>query len=832
MSIRFTIDGQLIEALDGETILQAALREGIYIPNLCYHPDLPPSGEQLPQERVFRGGERIDNEMTAGRYEGCGLCVVEVVGDDEPVRACATKVTPGLDVRTDSEALKALRRDRLKQILIHHPHACLTCAQREGCTREPCSTNVPVEERCCPLWGRCELQKLAEYVGIPEDTPRWVPTTLPKTSAPLFVRDDNLCIGCTRCVRACRELRGIEALGYVMDREGKVVVGSVAPTLQESGCRFCTACVEVCPTGALMDKDLPAGDRDAALVPCRNTCPAGIDVPQYIRMIQKGDPQGAVGIVMEGAPWPHVLGSVCFHPCEEACRRGDVNEPIAICALKRYAAETGDRPSRPIETPVPSQGRKVAVVGGGPAGLTAAYYLARKGHRVTLYEAEDELGGMLRWGIPSYRLPKQVLQQDLQVILGAGFEVQTGVRLGRDLSLEDLRKDNDAVFLALGAQKSRGLDLAGIESEGVLLGLDFLKGIRCGAPTRLHGTVVVIGGGNVAIDVALSARRLGAERVELVCLEQRDEMPAHEWECQDALAEGVVFFNGWGPRRILGRGGKVCGIEFIRCTSVFDAEGRFNPAYDEETTMSREADWVILAIGQGVDTDSLAGAEALRIGPGGTLKVAPETLETEIPGVFAGGDVAKFPGSVVDAVAAGKQAAAAIDRYLGGDGVIAERWVEAPAPDSYLGREEGFAERPRLHPPCLAPSERKGFDPIEMSYEREAAVQEAGRCLQCDLRVQMSPVVLPPEKWLPFDVENVARVPHAEGVYLLLDEDKKVISIKGVTDLRSALEDQLTSNPKARFFEFEEDKMYTKRETELMQVYGLVGGDEDLDDLF
>ena len=446
MGFNLTVNGKSISAEPGETILEAALREGIYIPNLCYHPDLPPSGEQLPVDAVFRGEDRFVHTEGSEPYGGCGLCVVEVNGQDKPVRSCATNAEEGMAVKTDTDALNRERKKRLKELLTKHPHACLTCAQKEGCTREPCSTNVPVEERCCPNWGHCEVQKISEFVGIPEDTPRWIPTALPVLKEPLFDRDYNLCIGCTRCVRACRELRGIEAIGYVIDDQGRVVVGSVAPDLKESGCRFCTACVEVCPTGALTDRDLKFQDKTSALVPCRSECPAGIDIPNYLRLIAQGREQDAAAVIRQSVPLPNVLGAVCFHPCEEVCRRGDVSDPIAVCALKRFALENSEAGLKPISVPAPSKPGKVAIVGGGPAGLTAAYYLRMKGRAVTIFEAESELGGMLRWGIPEYRLPKDALARDIDPILNSGVAVEYGKRVGTDIKIQDLKERFDAVF--------------------------------------------------------------------------------------------------------------------------------------------------------------------------------------------------------------------------------------------------------------------------------------------------------------------------------------------------------------------------------------------------
>ncbi|MFP4036810.1 MAG: 2Fe-2S iron-sulfur cluster-binding protein, partial [Desulfobacteraceae bacterium] len=345
--IALTINGQKVRVPGGTTILEAARSAGIYIPALRNHPDLPPA-EGLPSaEAVYQGGLRIENKKPHQPARGCGLCVVEVEGKDEPVASCSTPVVEGMVVKTESDGVRKKRQENLIPILTGHPHACLTCAQQDGCSRVQCSANVPENERCCHRFGRCELQDAARYVGIPEATPRWVPTDLPVIQdAPLFEWDFNLCIGCTRCVRACRDLRGVEAIGFVWDEQGWARVGTLAPSLSESGCRFCTACVEVCPTGALSDKGVHPSGREQDLVPCKSACPAGVDVPEYIRLIAQGRPDEAYSVILETVPFPGVLGRVCPGPCEDVCRRGEVNEPVAVCALKRYAADRRNGGSR------------------------------------------------------------------------------------------------------------------------------------------------------------------------------------------------------------------------------------------------------------------------------------------------------------------------------------------------------------------------------------------------------------------------------------------------------------------------------------------------------
>jgi len=815
-----TIDGHQVEVPSGTSILAAARGAGIYIPALCYHPDLPPAKGSQAAKVIFQGERKIENAKPDESGKGCGLCVVEIEQEKELAGSCETKVKPGMVVITDNDKIRARRQENLVPIMTRHRHACLTCAQQEGCSRSQCSSNVPQNERCCTQFGHCELQNVVNYVGISPTTPKWVPMNLPiLDQQALFIRDYNLCIGCTRCVRACRDLRGIEAIGFSVDGNGQVQIGSLGPTLEESGCKFCTACVEVCPTGALMDKSVRPGKKEEDLVPCRNACPAHIDVPWTLRLIAAGKRDEANAVIREKVPLPGILGRVCIHPCEEACRRKEVNEPISICALKRYAAD-GDKGLWKKNTSVGGDsGKKVAIIGSGPAGLTAAFYLRKKGHKVTVFEARSKAGGMMRYGIPRYRLPEDLIDKEIKAILDLGVEFKPNQALGNQVTLDQLRKEGyEAVFLGVGAQLSRRIPLDGSDSAGVLWGMDFLSKVAEGEGIRLKERVIVIGGGSVAVDVALTAKRCGAKDVTMVCLEKREEMPAHSWEVEGALAEGVKVMPSWGPHKILTDKGRIKGMEIVHCTSVFDDQCVFNLKF-HETKQSILGDQVILAIGQASDLSFLQSTPSIEA-KRGLITVDEATLETGMKGVYAGGDVAAVPGAIIHAIAAGRKAASAIDKGLGGSGEIEEVLFEKGTPNPHVGRNEGFAAWLREKVPETEVQKRhESFQEAALGFMDEQAVKEAKRCLQCDLRLYMACNPSPPEKRLAFNEDNVRKVPEDEGAFRLHDGDHNVLSIKGTANLRQELLRALEDNDRAAWFDFVEDKMYSKRESELIQKY-------------
>jgi NADPH-dependent glutamate synthase beta subunit-like oxidoreductase len=465
---------------------------------------------------------------------------------------------------------------------------------------------------------------------------------------------------------------------------------------------------------------------------CQAACPLHIDAKGYVRLIKEGKFGESLRLIRERLPFPGIIGRICTRPCETKCKRREVDEAIAICALKRSAAEYG-QPVDEALTIAEEKKEKVAVVGGGPAGLMAAHDLRRMGYQVTIFDALPVLGGMLAVGIPEFRLPRDVLQNELGIIEKLGVEVKLNTRLGTEVKLADLRRDFDAIFIATGTQLSRRLGIEGAELERVLWGMDFLREINLGRQVEIGDRAVVIGGGNVAVDVALTALRLGAKRVELACLESRQEMPAFEWEIEQALEEGVTINLSWGPKGVLGSNGGVTGVELVRCSSVFDGKGRFNPSFDESVTKAIEADMVILAIGQAADLSFLGKDSGIKSAEGELIPADDITLETSVPGIFAGGDVVTGPKSVVDALAAGRKAAISIDRYIKGEELASGREGEGSQETNLIVDVEGIPRKKRVDLPALPLDQRRGnFREVELGFTDEQARKEAERCLECE----------------------------------------------------------------------------------------------------
>jgi NADPH-dependent glutamate synthase beta subunit-like oxidoreductase/NAD-dependent dihydropyrimidine dehydrogenase PreA subunit len=471
--------------------------------------------------------------------------------------------------------------------------------------------------------------------------------------------------------------------------------------------------------------------KDFIVPRCTAACPAGVDVPRYIRAVRDKNYDEALAVLRERLPLPTVCADACFAPCEQVCAYKQLGDPIAVRAIKRVAVDKGKNIWKKRKSRHHKSGKKVAVVGAGPAGLTAAYYLTTKGHAVTIFDSFPRPGGTMRYGIPSYRLPEERLDKDIQDILEWGVVFQGNTTVGKDISMDHLKRTYDAVFLATGANKTAKISLEGAENEGVLWGLEFLRDVKLKKTPPLKGGVIVIGGGNVAIDVALTAKRLGAEDVHLFCLEKREEMPANEWEIARAEEEGALIHNGWAPKKVLGNG-KVAGLGLVRCTAVFDANGNFQPTYDEEITHKLRADTIIFAVGQISDLDFIGPDKRISTQKS-RIQVDQEDLATGRKGVFAGGDVVSGSDSIVAAIGHGRRAASSIDHYLGGDGDISE--VLAEPEEEVLLTEFTMEVKPRNNMPLVKPRKRaSGFDQVELGLTNDQIEAECKRCLNCDAR--------------------------------------------------------------------------------------------------
>ncbi|MEG0763964.1 MAG: FAD-dependent oxidoreductase [Oscillospiraceae bacterium] len=501
---------------------------------------------------------------------------------------------------------------------------------------------------------------------------------------------------CNCCGCGCFSLRTGE-----MFKNADMVRSNYISVVDSEKCVACGQCVENCPVNALKlgqklcstapvtldittkitPRDTPWEQKywnpdyrinredvvDTGTAPCKTNCPAHIAVQGYIKLVAQGKYTEALELIRMENPLPAICGRICNRRCEDACTRGDVDEPIAIDEIKKFIAEQDlDKARRFIPKKRHDYSdKKVAVIGAGPAGLSCAYYLALDGYRVTVFEKEAVLGGMLTLGIPSFRLEKDVVNAEIDIIRELGVEFKTGIEIGKDITLAQLREQGyKAFYIAIGAQSGRKVGIEGEDAKGVMSGVDFLKSINLDESKKLSGNVIVIGGGNVAIDVARTAVRAGGESVTMYCLESRSEMPAQSEEIEEAESESIEIKNGWGPKRIITANGKVTGIELIKCVSVFDDEHRFAPKYDENDIITVSCDNVLLSIGQSIVWGELLTNSAATFNRGNTIAVDAFTYQSAESDVFAGGDAVTGPRFAIDAIAAGKQAAISIHRFV------------------------------------------------------------------------------------------------------------------------------------------------------------------------
>jgi NADPH-dependent glutamate synthase beta subunit-like oxidoreductase len=549
--------------------------------------------------------------------------------------------------------------------------------------------------------------------------------------------------------------------------------------VDKSKCVACGKCVEVCPVGAaklgqklctkkgevqypltlLPDETAWSADNwnihyredakincyDTGTAPCKTACPAHLAVQGYVKMAGEGRFMDALKLIKQDNPFPAVCGAICNRRCEDACTRGTVDDPIAIDEIKKFIADQelhADKRFIPIcekdDGGMWGPDYKMAVIGAGPAGMTAAYYLRTRGYDVTVFEKESRPGGMLMNGIPSFRLEKDVIEAEIDVLREMGVEFKCGVEIGKDITIKDLKREGyKAFYLAIGLQGGRRTGVPGEDAEGVESGVSFLARINQDNTIRLDGDVVVIGGGNVAVDVARSAARATNGKVTMLCLESESEMPAARDEVEEAIAEGITVMNGWGPKEILTEDGKVKGIVFKKCVSVYDKEHRFAPVYDEEETITIPCGNVLMAIGQSAQWGDLLKGSKVHLRRGGTAIADPVTFQTDEPDIFVGGDIYHGARFAIDAIADGKQGMVSINRFVHpGQSLTIGRdrreFIELDRDDI---RIDSYDNASRQAPGLKPGKASETFRDLRMPLTEEQVKVEANRCLKCGATV-------------------------------------------------------------------------------------------------
>ncbi len=543
--------------------------------------------------------------------------------------------------------------------------------------------------------------------------------------------------------------------------------------VDQEKCVACGECVENCPTNALKlgqklctttplpeppKRELPYDTEwgpdkwnpdyrlnkqvvlDSGSSPCKAECPAHIGVQGYIKLASQGRYTEALELIKRENPFPAVCGRVCPRYCESACTRNDIDDPVAIDEIKKFIAEKDlEAATRFVPKKRHEYGKPIAVIGAGPAGLSCAYYLAIDGYKVTVFEKQQALGGMLTFGIPSFRLEKDVINAEIDVLRELGVEFKTGIEVGRDVTLNELRDQGfKAFYIAIGAQAGRMIGVEGEDAQGVITGVDFLRDVNLNETIRLEGPTVVIGGGNVAIDVARTAMRAGSSPVDMFCLESREEMPALAEEIEEALAEDIRINNSWGPKRILTENGKVVGVEFQKCLAVFDENGRFSPKFDENAIKTVACDNVLLSVGQAITWGDLLDGSKVELNPNRTVKADATTFQTAEPDIFVGGDSLTGPKFAIDAIAQGKEGAISIHRYVQpGQSLVLGRLKRDYRP---LDKENlalgGYDRLPRQRPLDVdAKKSKQTFRDLRGTFTEEQIRKETERCLGCGATV-------------------------------------------------------------------------------------------------
>ncbi len=578
---------------------------------------------------------------------------------------------------------------------------------------------------------------------------------------------------CNCNVNVCNALRTSQ-LYNTPNMSRSAYVARVEP----ENCVACGRCVEVCPAGAvklgqkLCTKDgpveyprqeLPDETRwgpekwtidyrdknrincyDTGTSPCKTACPAHIAVQGYLKLAAQGKYREALQLIKRENPFPAVCGRICNRRCEDACTRGTVDQAVAIDEVKRFIAQqdlNAERrfiPDRVVPKLLGGFEEKIAIIGAGPAGLSCAYYLAEKGYKPTVFEKNGKPGGMLRYGVPSFKLEKDVIDAEIDIIRQLGVEIRCGVEVGKDVTLDELRAQGyKAFYIAIGCQGGRRANIPGEDAGGVMTAVDFLRTVGGDESYPVRGKAVVVGGGNVAIDVARTAVRCGAESVKMFCLEPRDKMPASEEEIEGAAADGVALDCGWGPKEIRVENGKVTGVVFKKCVSVWDAEGRFNPTYDENDTMTVDCDRVFLSIGQSIIWGNLLKGSRVKLGRGQGAEADKLTYQTAQPDIFVGGDVYTGPKFAIDAIAAGKEAAVSLHRFVQPNtsltiGRNRRDFIELDKTNALIDINYDTAPRQK---PGYNEALRRTFRDGSETFTEEQVRAETARCLSCGASV-------------------------------------------------------------------------------------------------
>ncbi len=556
------------------------------------------------------------------------------------------------------------------------------------------------------------------------------------------------CMGCHACEVACKQEHGLD----VGPRIIRVI--EKAPYFKPLFCHHCddAPCALACPQGAITKDPITgivlvnnekcngcdavpgkSGREKQQTSPCKVQCPAHIDVQGFVSLVNKRKFQEALQLIKLASPFPSICGRVCPHPCESECNRNQIDTAVSIRSIERYLGDLDLKAKKRFMPEIKtSKKAKIAIIGSGPAGLTCAYFLVKEGYKVTIFEKAKVLGGMLRTGVPTYRLPRNIVDDEIKLIRNMGVTMKTGVEVGKDKTVAELRKEGfSAIFFAVGAQKSIRLGVPGEELEGIYQGLDYLRQVNLGKPIKHAGKVAVIGGGNVAMDAVRSARRLGSEKAFILYRRGLEEMPSSPEEIKQCQEEGIPIKTLTQPVRFIGKNGKVQAIECVKMhLTEPDETGRRKPMPISGSEFNIVVDAVITALGQESDWGCLTPDSACMLTEQRTMKINPLTFQSNEPDVFAGGDAVRGPATVVEAIADGRQAAISIDRYLTvrnlqlGRGVSMEA-IKEPQKDNY-------DQSTRAQIAYLDPKERiKNFDEVQRGFNEPTAIQEAKRCISC-----------------------------------------------------------------------------------------------------